>query len=92
MQSDENKKKGVLFMFLGILGFFLCFEIFHLSGAGLDSKNIPLLIKMIFTTAFIPAGLYFGLLYYAGKKPANQIGGGATIFLIIGYILGFLLH
>jgi hypothetical protein len=92
MQSERNKKIGLIIMSLGAIGFFGFFIYFNLSGAALDSKNIPLLVKIIFTTAFLPAGLYFGLYFTSGKKLALQIGGGGALFLIIAYILGFLLH
>jgi hypothetical protein len=92
MQTDANKKRGVVIMCLGALGFFFFFGYFHLSGAILDYKDIPLLLKMILTTAFLPAGLYVGLRFYGGNRLATQIGGGLTVFLVIGFILGFLLH
>jgi len=92
MQTQKNKIFGVLVMFVCILVFFFLFAYFKLDGASLSEATLTELLKMIVTTAFLPAGLYLGLYFYSGKKLANQIGGGATLFLIAAYILGLLLH
>jgi hypothetical protein len=92
MKTEKNKKIGVLIMFLGLAGSFFLFEVFHLYGVALDFKNVLLLFKIIFAIAFLLFGLYFGLLFYGGKKIANQIGIGLSIFLVISFLVGGLLH
>lgn len=92
MQTEKNKIMGLVLMFLGIAGFFFFFWYFQLNGAKLDEKNIPLLLKMIFTTFFPLLCLYFGLYFSHTKKLANQIVGSLVVFLIVAFILGSLLH
>ena len=92
MQTNKNKKIGLLILCLAALGFFFFFWRFNLENVSLNEATNLKLLQMIFTNAFLPAGLYFGLYFAHSKKLANQIGGGLVIFLIIAYILGFLLH
>lgn len=92
MQIEKNKKKGVLIMLLGVVGFFFLILLFQQSGSQIQYKNIDYMLKMLCTYGFLLLGLSGGLFYYSGKKLAIQIGGGIAIFLTVALILGFLLH
>ena len=92
MQTEKNKKIGLLILCLATLGFFFCIFYFNQSGSLIEYRDRTYMIKMIITYAFIPIGLYFGLLFTSGKKLATMIGGGMTLLLIIGLILGVILH
>lgn len=92
MQTDKNKKIGLAVMILGVLGFSFFFWYFKLDGAKIEYRNLEYVIKMLFTYSFIPAGLGFGLYFAHSKKFALQLGLGLEILIIIGYIIGFLIH
>ena len=90
MQSDKNKKIGLLFMVSCSVLFFFFFWYFNLDGVKIDFSNLSLTLKMLFTTAFLPLGLYSGLYFYSGRDNANQIGGMAALLLVCAYIIGYL--
>ena len=89
MKTDKQKILGVFVMFLSLLAFFSFFIHFNFDGATPDVENIPLALKIVFTMAIIPIGLYAGLYLYAGKTIANQIGGGMGILLILALLIAF---
>jgi hypothetical protein len=90
--EQRNKRIGVLIMFFGfvICCFFIWF--FKLSGQIVDFTNLGLVLKFMFASAFMPLGLYVGLLFYGDKKVAVQLGGGLGLLLVLSYVVGFLLH
>jgi hypothetical protein len=79
-------------MFLGFI--LCCFFIwfFSLSGQTIDYTNPELVLKFVFASAFIPLGLYFGLLFYGGKRIAIQLGGGLGLLMALSYVIGFFLY
>jgi len=79
-------------MFLGFVAscFFIWF--FRLNGQVVDFKDKALVLKFIFASAFLPVGLYVGLLFYGGKKIAIQLGGGLGFLMVLAYAIGFLIH
>lgn len=92
MPNKEDKKKGLIIMLLSAAVFIFLFSYFNLSGAKISNENIPLLLKALFTVAVLIFGLWFGLYFTSGKKIAAQIGGGLTIFMLITFVIGFLIH
>jgi hypothetical protein len=86
MQTDSDRKKGVIIMFCTALLFFGLFALFGLDGRIFDVKNGRLLIEMIMTAIPLPIGLYFGLYFYSGRKLANRLGGAVAIVLVLGFI------
>ena len=90
VQTIKNKKIGLFILLLAALGFAACFWLFHLDGARIDFKNTSQLLETVLTIAFLPLGLYFGLLFISGKKLALQIGGGTALFLVIAFLVGYL--
>jgi hypothetical protein len=89
MQTEKNKKIGLLILITGTIGFFLFSYFFHLFGSKVEFKNPFYLLKMIFTDSFLLGGLYFGLYFANGKKIAGQISGALLLFLVIAFIVGF---
>jgi hypothetical protein len=79
-------------MCIGLLAAAFCFCYFQLDGKIIDFANPKLVLKVIVTTLCLVIGLFFGLLFAAGKKVAVQLGGGLAVLLVISYVVGFLLH
>jgi hypothetical protein len=92
MQTEKNKKIGLLIMISGLLMFVLISFRLDLFGSKIEYRNLAFVVKMFFADIFLILGLYFGLYFSTSKKLANQIGGGMAIFLVVAYILGFFLH
>jgi hypothetical protein len=92
MQPQRNKRIGVVIMFLATLAFFSCVIYFGQSGSAIAYTNIPYMIKMTATYAFLPIGLYCGLYFYSGKRLALQLGGSLALFLIAAFAVGAVLH
>jgi hypothetical protein len=92
MQSQKNKWIGVGIMMLGLLvgAFFVWF--FKLDGKVIDFNDPSLVMESIIMVSCPIIGLYFGLLFYGGKKIAFQLGGGLGVLLVLAYVIGFLLH
>ena len=62
-----------------ICAFFLWY--FHLDGAAVDYKNPSLVIKFLFTLAFLPLGLYFRLYFLLGNNSLQELRGRWHSFL-----------
>ena len=92
MQIKKNKKIGVLIMVLGLLVTVFLYFYFNLWGAKIEYRNLPFVLKVLLADFFLPVGLYFGLYFSHSKKLALQIGGGLTVLLIVGYLVGLLIH
>ena len=84
----KNKIIGLLILILAEIGFVFSLFYFKLDGVKVEFSNIPLLFKIILTL-FIPLiGLYFGLIFIASKKIANQIGIAFASTIILSIVLG----
>jgi hypothetical protein len=91
--EQKNKKIGVLIMIFGAIGFFLSFIYFFGWSTGeIEYQNLGYMLKLACTFGFAILGLYFGLLFYSGKKLALQLGGGLGLLIALSYVIGFLLH
>jgi hypothetical protein len=62
---------------------------FGLSGGAIDYEDNVLTIKPLTAIALLPLGLYFGLLFYATRKIALQLGGGLGLLMALAYLIGF---
>jgi hypothetical protein len=92
MRDQKNKWIGVIIMVISAAAFFSLYVYFGFDGGKIDHKNWTSIIKLLFTVFLLPFGLYFGLLFYGGKKIALQLGGGLGLLLALSFILGFLLY
>lgn len=92
MQSQNDKWVGVGIMLLGLMVGAFFFWYFKLDGKVIDFNDTSLVLKSIITVSSLIIGLYFGLLFYGGKKIALQLGGGLGLLLILSYVIGYLLH
>jgi hypothetical protein len=90
--EQRNKRIGLGIMCIGLLAAAFCFWHFQLDGKVVDFADSKLVLKVIVTTLCLVIGLFFGLLFAAGKKVALQLGGGLALLLVISYVVGFLVH
>lgn len=93
MDQQKNKQIGVLIMILGAVAFIVSFVYFFGSSTGtIEYGNLSYILKLAFTLSLAVLGLYFGLLFYGGKRIAIQLGGGLGFLLVLSYVIGYLLH
>ena len=92
MQSDKSKWIGVGIMVFGLIVSAFFFWYFKLDGQVIDFTNPLLVLKSIIVACSLIIGLYFGLLFYGGKKIALQLGGGLALLGALSYVIGFLLY
>jgi hypothetical protein len=93
MESQNSKRIGVLIMALGAIGFFYSFIYFFGSSTGsIEYETLSYMLKLTLTLAFAVLGLYFGLLFYGGRKIALQLGGRLALLLVVAFLTGFFLH
>jgi apolipoprotein N-acyltransferase len=90
--KQKNKWTGVIIMCFGFVACCFLIWLFNLSGQTIDFKDPALVLKFILASATLPIALYFGLLFYGGKKIALQLGGGLGVLMAFAYLLGFLIH
>jgi hypothetical protein len=91
--EQKNKKTGVLIMLIGAVSFFVSFiYFFGWSTGNIEYGNLSYMLKLAFTFSLSVFGLYFGLLFYGGKKIAMKLGGGLGLLLALAYVIGFVLH
>ncbi len=92
MQTNKEKWIGVLIMACGVALSAFFFWYFKFDGLIISYKDTSLLLKYLFTIAFLPLGLYLGLYFYGGRKNANQVGGLFFLTLVIIIAIGYLFH
>lgn len=68
LMEQKHKWIGVLIMFICFITSCSFIWLFNLSGQSIDFKTPALVLKFILASAFLPLGLYLGLLLYGGKK------------------------
>jgi hypothetical protein len=68
LMEQKHKWIGVLIMFIGFITSCSLIWLFNLSGQSIDFKTPALVLKFILASAFLPLGLYLGLLLYGGKN------------------------
>ena len=90
--GQKKKWIGILIMLISAVAFFSLYGYFGLSGGAIDYQNTPSTIKLLVTISLLPLGLYFGLLFYGGKRIALQLGGGLGLLMVLAYLIGFLVH
>lgn len=83
-------KIAIFVLCLGIVGFFLSMSYLGLFDSKIEYGNYIYLLKMVFAISFIPLSIYFGTYFIAGKKAALISSGSMTLFLITGFLLGFI--
>jgi hypothetical protein len=83
---------SIFVLSLGIIGFFLSMYYLNLFDSKIEYENNVYLLKMAFATSFIPLSLSFGTYFIVGKKVALVSGGSMALFLITGFLLGFINH
>jgi hypothetical protein len=69
MNERTRKQIGALIMASCAVGFFASFiYFFGSSTGGIEYTNLNYMLKLACTFGFVVFGLFFGLLFYGGKK------------------------
>ena len=92
MQTEKNKKIGLLILILGTVMFFISILFFGQSGTRVEYRNLNYMLKTFCSEGIIFLTLYFGLYFTSGKKLAIQISGGLLLLLSLAYLFGYLFY